>query len=78
MSTILVLMLKAISAFLTHLFLWGIGYYAINLAINTLSAFMTIDHALKPVAFFIWSVIPGIYLVKEAIALFEEVQEKKG
>jgi len=78
MSTILVLMLKAIGKFLAHLFIFGLGYYAINLTIEIITGFMTVDHTLKPVAFFIWTIIPGIFLVKEAFALWAEVQEKRG
>jgi len=70
-------MLKDIGNFLIKLFLFGIGYYAINIAIDVINSFITISHSLKIVVMFIWTVLPGLYLIKCAIELYKDAQEAK-
>jgi len=70
-------MLKSILEFLTKLFIFGIGYFAINIAVDVVSSFITVPHTLRPVVLFIWTVLPGLYLIKCAFELYKEAQEAR-
>jgi len=69
-------MLKEVYNFIIKLIIFGIGFYAINMAITAISSFIVYSHSLRATALTLWAIIPGIYLVKCAIELYLDLQEK--
>lgn len=70
-------MLSKIGDFIVKLFIFGVGYYAINISIDVLNAFLIYEHSLKVVAMALWTFIPGLYLIKRAISLYHDAQEAR-
>jgi len=69
-------MLSKIGGFISKLFLFGVSYFAINIVVDVISTFVAVDHTLKPVILFIWTVLPGAYLLKEGFKLYQAAQEE--
>ena len=68
-------MLKAIYIFVLKLFIFGIGFFAINTVVDFISSIVVYDHTLRSTALLIWAVIPGLYMLKCGFELYQDIQE---
>jgi len=68
-------MLKEIYIFVIKLFIFGIGFFAINSVVDFISSIVVYEHSLRTPILLLWAVIPGLYLVKSGFELYQEMQK---
>ena len=66
---------KSIGTFIAKLFVFGLGYWVIDIVVDVLSSILIYEAPLRTVAIMIWTIIPGLYLIKSAFVLLHEAQE---